>query len=358
MSTVHVVLPDGIDDPSRPSGGNTYDRRMCDGLSRCGWRVREMPQMGSWPRADPAARRRLSAALGRLPDGSVVLIDGLVASGVPGVLLPEVGRLRLVVLVHLPLGLGGPARRPRDVLVEHRRESAVLTAVAAVVATSQWARDWLTTAYRLPDAHLSVVRPGADPALRAAGSTTGGRLVCVGAVTPVKGQDVLVDSLAGAADLGWSCSCIGSTTTDLTFSAGVGRRATDAGLGDRVRFTGPLVGEDIARAYARADLLVVPSRAETFGMVVTEALARGVPIVGSDVGGLPEALGATADGGAPGLLVPPEDPVALAGALRRWLTDAVLRERLRNRAQERRAGLGDWSAAVVALSDVLEGVAA
>ena len=110
--------------------------------------------------------------------------------------------------------------------------------------------------------------------------------------------------------------------------------------------------------YAAADLVVAPSRTETYGMVVTEALARGIPVVGAEVGGLPEALGRTADGRLPGILVPPGDPAPLADALRRWLTDAGLRDDLRRAARERRTTLPGWDVTAERLSGVLAEVAA
>ena len=106
-----------------------------------------------------------------------------------------------------------------------------------------------------------------------------------------------------------------------------------------MRFPGPRTGAELDRSYAAADLLVLASRAETYGMVVTEALARGLPVVAAEVGGVPEALGHGADGTRPGLLVPPDDPAALGAALRAWLGDAELRRRLRRAARERRASL-------------------
>jgi glycosyltransferase involved in cell wall biosynthesis len=118
-------------------------------------------------------------------------------------------------------------------------------------------------------------------------------------------------------------------------------------------FTGPLVGADLHRRYAAADLMVLASRAETYGMVVTEALARGLPVVASEVGGVAEALGCGADGSRPGVLVAPEDPVALAAALRAWLSDAALRGRLRRAARERRESLSGWSRTASVIADVL-----
>ena len=104
VTAVHVVLPDGIDDPARPSGGNAYDRRVCRGLASIGWSVHEHAVPGCWPRPDAASCAALADVVERIPDDAVVLLDGLVASAAPEVLVPQASRLRLVVLVHMPLG--------------------------------------------------------------------------------------------------------------------------------------------------------------------------------------------------------------------------------------------------------------
>ncbi|MCA1783086.1 MAG: glycosyltransferase family 4 protein [Dermatophilaceae bacterium] len=358
MSTVHVVVPAGVDDPSRPSGGNTYDRRVCAGLAGQGWVVHQREVAGSWPRPDDLSRTRLARVLTGIPDGTVVLLDGLVASALPGVLVPERRRLRLVVLLHLPLGhepyTGAPVAGVPD---QRTRERAVLHAAVAVVATSRWTREWLLSTYSLPPGKVHVVPPGVEPAPLMVSGGSGARLVCVGAVTPTKGQDVLVDALARVSELPWSCRCVGALDIDPAFAARVQDRVQGAGLGGRVAFTGPRVGGHLDAVYAMADLVLVPSRTETYGMVVTEALARGVPVVGSDVGGLPEALGETLGAARPGILVPPGRAAPLGAALRRWLTDATLRHALRLAARQRRATLGDWSATAHRLSRVLREVA-
>ena len=176
-------------------------------------------------------------------------------------------------------------------------------------------------------------------------------------MTSDKGHDVLLDALATMTDLSWQCVCVGSLDRDPAFVEGLRRRALDGGLGDRVCFPGPRTGADLDRSYAAADLLVLASRAETYGMVVTEALARGLPVVAAEVGGLTEALGHGADGIRPGLLVPPDDPAALGAALRAWLGDAELRGRLRRAARERRESLARWSATTSVLAGVLAGAA-
>jgi glycosyltransferase involved in cell wall biosynthesis len=352
--TVHVVVPDGIDDPARASGGNTYDRHVCRGLGSLGWSVHEHAVPGSWPRPHAPAFAALASALDRIPDDAVVLLDGLVASTAPEVLVSQSRRLRLVVLVHMPLG-----HRPTDDAADQTRarEHTVLSAAAAVVTTSAWTRRRLLELYSLPADRLHVAKPGVDPADPATGSANGGGLLCVAAVTFDKGHDVLLDALETVSDLSLHCVCVGRLDRDPAFVAGLRRRLLDSGLGDRVCFAGPRTGADLDRSYAAADLMVLASRAETYGMVVTEALARGLPVVAAEVGGLTEALGYGADGIRPGLLVPPEDPAALGAALRDWLGDAELRRRLRRAACERRDSLSGWSTTASVIAGVLAGAA-
>ena len=347
---VHAVVPDGIDDPSRPSGGNTYDRHLCRGLRSLGWAVHEHTVPGCWPRPEAASIAALADVVQRIPDDGVVLLDGLVASTAPGVLVPQARRLRMVVLVHMPLGHRPAADDAEEVRM---REGAVLSAAAAVVTTSAWSRERLLEMYTLPAHRLHVAEPGVDAAELAAVTPAGGALLCVAAVTFDKGHDVLLDALARTSDLSWRCVCVGSLERDPALVEALGRRARDGGLGDRVDFAGPRVGVDLDRSYAAADLVVLASRAETYGMVVTEALARGLPVIATEVGGLTVALGQGADGIRPGLLVPPGDPAQLGAALRAWLSDAELRERLRRAARERRESLSRWSTTTSVIARVL-----
>jgi glycosyltransferase involved in cell wall biosynthesis len=202
-----------------------------------------------------------------------------------------------------------------------------------------------------------VAEPGVDAAGLAPGTAAGDALLCVGSVTPDKGHDVLLSALKTATDLSWRCACVGSLDRAPAFADRVRRRAWEGRLLDRVGFLGPRTGPELDRAYAAADLLVLPSRAETYGMVVAEALARGLPVLATEVGGVTEALGYGDDGTRPGLLVPPGDPAAFGAALRTWLGDAELRGRLRRAARERRASLRPWTATASDVAGVLARVA-
>lgn len=352
--TVHAVLPDGIDDPAQPSGGNVYDRQVCRGLGSLGWSVHEHSVPGFWQRPDAASLAALRRVVERIPDDAVVLLDGLVASTAPEVLVEHARRVRLVVLVHALLGDRPPDAEAHEA---RTREGAVLSAAAAVITTSAWTRRRLLELYRLGADRVQVAHPAVDAAELASGTPEGGAMLCVAPVTYDKGHDVLLDALTTISDLCWECVCVGSTDRDRAFSDGVRRRVLDGGLADRVQFPGTRTGVDLDRSYASADVLVLASRSETYGMVVTEALARGLPVIAADVGGLTEALGLGSDGGRPGLLVAPGDAAALAGALRTWLGDPDLRRRLRGAAAQRRASLPGWPATASVVADVLAGVA-
>ncbi|GAA2595762.1 glycosyltransferase [Actinomadura fulvescens] len=352
MNLPYVVVPGDVDDAAVPSGGNLYDRRLRRHLATAG----EIAVPGTWPRPDEAAKAGLTRALAALPDGSVVLLDGLVACGVPDVVVPQARRLRLAVLVHLPLA--DETGLPPEVAAElNVLEHETLHAAGAVVATSHWAARHLIDRHGLAPGRVHVVPPGVDPAAPVAGTDTGTRLLCVGSLTPRKGHDLLVEALAAVADLPWTCVFAGPSGRAPDHAGDLRRSIERHRLAARIELAGPRTGERLDAEYAGADLLLLPSRAETYGMVVTEALARGVPVLATAVGGVPEALGHVRDGGIPGLLVPPDDVPALAAALRRWLGDDELRRRLRAAAWERRGTLTGWEETARRMAAVLDRLA-
>jgi glycosyltransferase involved in cell wall biosynthesis len=344
MRTVTFVMPGNVGDPSVASGGNVYDLKMCEHL-----RARRIAVPGTWPSADPAT---LAQALAALPDGELVVLDGLVACAWPEVVAASAGRLRMVVLVHMPLadetGLDPELAADLD-----RRERATLHTACAVVATSPWSAGRLIEHHDLDPNRVHVVAPGTDHAPLAGGTDGRSELLCVAAVTPHKGQDLLVSALAELTDLPWACVCVGPLLRDPVFAGQVRALIDRHGLVDRVVLAGPRSGDALEASYAAADLIVLPSRAETYGMVVAEALMRGIPVLAMAAGAVADTLGRAPDGSVPGILVPEREPAALASALRRWLTEPDLPDRLRASARRRRESLSGWADASGELATVL-----
>ncbi|RJQ73857.1 glycosyltransferase [Pseudonocardiaceae bacterium YIM PH 21723] len=321
-SEIRFLLPGDIDDPAAPSGGNAYDRRIIDELVALGIRIEEVPVLGTWPQPDARARAQLADTLAGCPDGAVLLLDGLLACGVPDLITPHAGRLRLAVLVHLPLAAETGADPALNGL-----EREVLHAADAVIATSPAAARDLRARHGLDRVHVAV--PGVDPAPLSPGTDGVSNLLCVASLTPRKGHDLLVRALDGI-EHPWTCTFAGPGTLNVR--------------SDRISTPGPLHGADLERAYSQADLFLLASRAETYGMVITEAVARGIPVLASSV---PDALG---DGG---LLLPADDLDAWRTALRRWFAEPGFRADLRDRAVTRRADLPRWHDSAQTIVDIV-----
>lgn len=304
---LHLVVPGPLD---QRTGGYLYDARIVEGLSRGGRRVTVHSIEGRFPDVDDRSLDSLDRTLDAIEDGRVVVIDGLAMGAAPGVVRGHAARLALVALVHHPLadetGLEpGESERLRAL------ERSALEQVRGVIVTSPYTERRLEAFGVSPD-RVRVVRPGTDRAAASDGHSEGEPLlVCVGTVTPRKGHDVLVRALARLDDLEWRCECAGSLTRAPAYVGLVRSAVERLRLAERVRFLGELSSEALDEVYRRATVLVLPSHYEGYGMAFAEALARGLPVVGTTGGAIPDTVPSEA-----GVLVPPGDAEALAGALR------------------------------------------
>ena len=196
---VHVVAPEGFDNPGQPTGGNVYDRRVCAGLAEAGWDVLVTTVAAAWPAPGSGARAELAHVFSAIPDGETVLIDGLIASPAAAQLLPHTGRIRMTVLLHMPLVTALDTHHDARA---HRSERAVLRAARGVVVTSEWTRQQVLARYAIAAHRVHVARPGVDR-VAAQARPVPGQLICVGVLGRHKGQDVLVEALAGLAERDW-----------------------------------------------------------------------------------------------------------------------------------------------------------
>jgi glycosyltransferase involved in cell wall biosynthesis len=342
-AAVQLVVPGPLD---QRTGGYIYDRRMVEGLRALGWPVDVHELAGRFPITDGVAIAAARQAAATMPAGSLPVIDGLALPAfrdLPGRLpRPWVG------LVHHPLALetgldAGDAAALADA------ERCMLAAADRVVVTSPQTRRDLA-AYDVADARVGVVLPGTERAPLARGS--GGpdvALLCVASLTPRKGHLVLLDALAGLRDLPWQLTCVGSPERNPAMARAIGVAIERYGLGARVRLIGEQTEAGLQPYYDAADLFVLASHHEGYGMVLAEALARGLPIVATTAGAISDTVPAAA-----GVLVPPGDPAALAGALRRVLTEPGLRQDLAAGARAARERLPSWPDAAQAFAAELD----
>jgi glycosyltransferase involved in cell wall biosynthesis len=339
-----LLVPGALD---TRTGGYEYDRRMAAGLREVGWQVEVIGLDASYPHPTPAARAATAAILASLPANALVMVDGLAFGAMPEEAGREASRLRLVALVHHPLAreTGISAEAAAALEISERR---ALTFVRHVIVTGHATVNALAP-YGVSPERITVIEPGTDQAPLARGS--GGRfveLLAVGSIVPRKGFEVLIDALSRIQDRPWRLTCAGSLERAPATVSRVRALVSARALDDRVAFTGELGAESLAAAYDRADLFVLPTFYEGYGMVVAEALARGLPIVSTPAGGIPDLV--TDDSG---ILVPVADAAALAEVIARIIDDAALRDRLRAGAAHRRLTLPGWGDRAAQLAGAL-----
>jgi glycosyltransferase involved in cell wall biosynthesis len=342
-SSLVFVIPGDI---NLRTGGYAYDREIFAGLQRRGWDVTMALLDDSFPSPCDAARAHAVEALAALPNDSLVLADGLAFGALAEEAEREATRLRFVALVHHPLALeSGLDTEVARTLFESERRA--LRVSRGVVVTSPATVKSLAP-YGVPPDRIAVVPPGTKPAPSARG-TRGSRppragipleLLAVASLTPRKGYDVLFHALARLTHLSWHLTSAGSPDLDPATADALARQALEQGIASRVTFAGALDEQRLDAAYDRADVFVLPTRHEGYGMAVAEAVARGIPVVSTPTGAIPELVDA-----ASGRLVPIDDVEALTEALETVMDDGA-RARLADGACRRRETLPTWAEAV------------
>jgi glycosyltransferase involved in cell wall biosynthesis len=346
MRSVVLVVPGQL---HTRTGGYEYDRRLVEGLREDGWWVDVRELSGAFPTPTPAEREQAARVLTNLPPRSIVIVDGLALGALPDEIARVASKLRIVALVHHPLALetGIPDALRRTL---HQSEQRALTMARRVVVTSHATVSALA-GYDVPHERIRVVEPGTDPAPVATGSRGDAvQILCVATLIARKGHDLLLQALAAVAEKNWRLSCVGSDR-DAAVSRRLRDQARQLQLGDRVSFEGEADAAAIARYYDGADLFVLPTLYEGYGMAVAEALARGLPIVSTRTGAIPDVVPDHA-----GVLVPPGDLAALTAALASVIGDPLLRRRLAEGARRARARLPTWPMAAAKMGVILESV--
>jgi len=334
--TLHFVLPGN---PETLTGGYIYDRHILRGLTALGWDVRLHVLDSSFPFPTDDAIRLAEECLAAVETGGLVVIDGLALGAMPEVVARHSERLRLVGLVHHPLS----DETGLDAAQRHKladSEMRALRSVHRLIVTSPWTRQRLTDG-GISIEHIGVAVPGTEPASIARGSGSAApKLLCVATLTPRKGHAVLFDSLTRLLDRPWTLDCVGSLERDAATAEALRAQIERTGLADRVRLLGEMTADALDACYASADVFVLASYLEGYGMAHAEALAHGLPIVATAAGAVAHTVPSTA-----ALLVSPGDAAALARALTRVLDDPELRESLARGARAAREQLPTWAQA-------------
>ena len=339
-------------DLSAPTGGYGYDRRMIAELQKLGWQVDVISLGDGFPKPTPETKAAARDKLAAVAKGVPIIVDGLAF----GVLPEAAGELRdnspLLALVHHPLALES-GLSPADAEAFRKSEREALAAARAVVVTSPSTGTLLADDYDVPPEFITVVIPGTDRGETAKGSSDGiVRMLAVGSVVPRKGYDVLIAALAPLANLSWRLTIVGDRSRDKAAAEQLDAAILQNRLADKVDMLGTLPAERLAALYTGADLFVLASRFEGYGMAFAEALAHGLPVVGTTAGAIPDTVPPNA-----GVLVEPNDVKALTRTLRMMIESPKERLWLATGAREAGAALPRWTDQARLLAGAIEALA-
>jgi glycosyltransferase involved in cell wall biosynthesis len=346
VAAVTFAVPGSLD---QRTGGYTYDRCVIAELRRLGCDVDVIDLGEGFPRPTPDTVREVLPRLRRVPADRPIVVDGLALGVLPQAAQALRATHRVIALVHHPLALeSGLTTQQATALRESER--AALAAVRHVIVTSPATARIVVADYGVPPEAISVALPGsARVAALPKAPHDAINLLAVGAVVPRKGYDILIEALGRLTDLDWQLVIAGDVTRDRDTAGELATTLVRKRLGPRVRLAGAVSDDELSALHRAADVFVLASRFEGYGMAYAAAIAHGLPVVGTKTGAIPETV---PDGA--GILVPPDDAAALAAALRTMITDAGLRARCA--AAARRAPLPTWEEAAQVFLRVLQSI--
>ncbi|MCX7323957.1 MAG: glycosyltransferase family 4 protein [Hyphomicrobiales bacterium] len=338
-------------DLGRPTGGYAYDRHVLRLLPTFGVDPVHVPLPGSFPAPTDADLAETSRLLLAQDWRSPLLIDGLAYGAFPtGMAAGLAGRV--VALCHHPLALetGTPPARAAEL---KRLESAALGYAAAVIVTGHGTRDLLVSEFGVDAARITVAEPGVERSQRARETPFGQplKLLAAGSLSPRKGYEVLIEALVPLAALPWHLTIIGAGDETSSYPTSLRTLITARGLAGRITMMGAMSDAELDGHYRSSDMFVMASHFEGYGMVLTEALARGLPIVttlsGPGAAALPDSAAQK---------VPPGDAGELSGALAYLIGDTVARQRHADAAWASASALPRWQDTARIIADVLKSV--
>jgi glycosyltransferase involved in cell wall biosynthesis len=334
VSRIAFAVPGDL---ATPTGGYGYDRRMMTELQKLGWQIDVVLLGDGFPRPSAAQKAHAETVLAAVEGKHAIVIDGLALGVLPEAAAAVRAKRPLVALIHHPLALE-TGLSAADANAMRASERAALASANAVIVTSAPTARLLVQDYGVAEKLITVARPGTERASVAASrSSEVVQLLSIGALVQRKGFDILIAALATLADLSWRLTIAGDRTRNPAVAARIDADIARHKLGERVQVLGAVSDGRITALYGESDVFVLASRFEGYGMAYAEALAHGLPVVGTTGGATPETVPPDA-----GILVVPGDVAALAKALCRLISDKAERDRMAAAARAAAATLPSW----------------
>lgn len=329
------------------TGGYIYDKRILAELGALGWVTHTLSLDHRFPAVDDSVRLQSAKILADANPNHTLVVDGL-ALGALGQYAQIIQAQRpFVALVHHPLALeSGIDSTAAAALLQSEREA--LSHAQSVIVTSQITKQTLIDQYAVAGDRITVIEPGVDRphelARLVAHKTNQStpiekpvELLSVGALVPRKGFDVLITALGQLCELDWQLTIAGDFQRAPEHTDQIKTLIQQLSLEQKIKLVGALPAEQLAKQYEHADVFVLASRYEGYGMAYTEALAWGLPVIGTDGGAAAQTLATAA-----AKVVPAGNVQALADVLRVLIANSDKRAKMSAAAFEHAQQLPSW----------------
>ena len=347
MRRVAFAIPGDL---QTATGGYGYDRQIIAALIALGWDVEVVSLGDGFPWPDEPTLAKAHRLLAALDPRTPIVIDGLAFGVMPEAAAQLAQHYQLIALVHHPLALENGLTPDARQLLQVSETRALAHAQHVIVTSRATAR--LLSDFEVQDDRISVVYPGTQASSRAHGSDGNiVELLSVGTITPRKGFDILVDALAQLPDLNWHLTVVGDCERDAVCAATLVEQIDRWQLRNRITLTGTLSSNEVANYYRRSDVFVLASHFEGYGMAYAEAMAHGLPIIGTTGGAIADTVPPQA-----GLLVTPGDIFGLAQAIAMMVGDSALRSRYADGSWAVGQTLPNWQTSGTAFANILTGL--
>lgn len=334
-------------DKDRRTGGFLYEARVLRGLNDAGLSTAHLQLPDGFPDPTRGDMEAALAALRDVPGNRPIFLDGLVFGAIDPGGLAQV-RAPIIAMIHHPLGLESGLSPERAAFLRANEAAALRQAAHAIVPSAHTAKV-LIEAFGADPERITVAPPGFDRPLLKPYPAQPPLILSVGLLARRKGHDVLIDALSQLADLDWRANIVGKPH-DTVVARALHAQCAGLGLSQRVRFAGELDPSDLADQFNAAQVFALATRYEGYGMVLSEAMMFGLPVVCCRVGAVPDTVGEA------GILTPPEDPTAFAEAIRLMLENPEAAAQYRHLSRARAAQLPTWGDTVQIFRTVLHKV--
>ena len=331
---IAFVIPGELD---QPTGGYQYDLQIVTCWQRANRNVEIISLPGDYPFPDKKSKQAALDIASGLEGFDCIVVDGLAGGSFPD-LLKKLSKLGPVVsLVHHPLCLENGLSEDQQTELK-RNEGAGLAFVCGVITTSTATAETVIELFGYDKQSIKTVEPGVKIG-NIAEPWNGGaiKLLCVASLIERKGHKYLIEALSTLVELNWELDCYGSDLYDPVLSKALLSATAQNQLDHRIRFHGSVDQVTLEKAYTKAHIFVLPSLYEGYGMVLSEAIVHGLPIISTNAGAIPTTVPEGC-----GILVPPTEAAPLADALRRLIEEQEFRQTIRQNAIAAAASFKSW----------------